>query len=201
MKHKENYSVFEYNPQGERLILKTNEKIQYDFDKQKYFIDQNPLGEEKLEEIYDIKVSEDFNSIEFITIYRKKEKPIKLIMNNNIDKLFYKFFHETMNKGIIVKKNELDRIEIIALNNKLDTMYIYKKNAEYELINSLGIVTKDDVLYYEEVEPEYKLYELIETKIENKRIIIVTKEKNVEFTLDIQEDIYNFLEKIIENIK
>ena len=106
-----------------------------------------------------------------------------------------------MNKGIIVKENELDRIEIIVLNNKLDTMYIYKKNAEYELINSLGIVTKDDVLYYEEVEPEYKLYEFIEIKIENKRIIIVTKEKNVEFTLDIQEDIYSFLKKIFENIK
>ena len=92
MKHKENYSVFEYNPQGERLILKTNEKIQYDFDKQKYFIDQNPLGEEKLEEIYDIKVSEDFSSIEFITIYRKKEKPIKLIMNKILINYFTNFF-------------------------------------------------------------------------------------------------------------
>ena len=200
MKHKEKYSVFEYNPQGERLILKTNEKIQYDFDKQKYYIDQNPLGEEKLVEIYDIKVFEDFCSIEFNTIYRKKEKPIKLIMSNNIDRIFYKFFYETLNKEIFVKENELDRIEIIVLNNKLDTMYIYKKNSKYELINSLGIVTKDDVLYYEEVEPEYKLYEYDKIKIENKILTIITKEKSIEYSLDIQDTIYNIIEEIIKNI-
>jgi hypothetical protein len=201
MKQKEVYTVFEYNPQGKRLILKTNEKLQYNFNNHKYCIDQNPFGEEKLADIYDIKISDDFSLITFNIIYRKKEKNIKLIVNNNIDKILYKLFCETLDKKIDVNENEMDHIKIVILNNELNTIYIFKKNKEYELINSLGVVTKNSVLFYEEVEPEYKLYEFIGIKIENKKIIIKTKENIIEYPLDIQDIVYNIFEEIMNNIK
>ena len=201
MKQNKNYSIFEYNPWGERLILTTNEKLQYDFKKQEYCINQNPFGEEKLVGIYDINITNNFDSITFNTIYRKKEKIINLTVNNNIDKALYKFIYDTLNKEINVDENELDSIEIVIINNKLDNIYIYKKNKEYELINSLGIVTRNGVLYYEEVEPEYKLYEFSGIEIENKKITIFTKEKNIEYPLDIQDAICNIFREIIKNIK
>jgi hypothetical protein len=201
MKQKEVYTVFEYDPQGERLILTTNEKLRYNFNDHKYCIDQNPFGEEKLADIYDIKISDDFSLITFNTIYRKKEKNIKLIVNNSIDKILYKIFYETLDKKIDVNENEMDHIKIVILNNELNTIYIYKKNKKCELINSLGVVTKNNVLFYEEVEPEYKLYEFIEIKSENKKIIIETKEKTVEYPLDIQDIVYNIFEEIMNNIK
>ena len=199
MKQKENYSIFEYNPQGERLILKTNEKIRYDFERHKYFIDQNPFGDEKLVEINDLKFIENSNSVIFNTIYRKKEKEIKLSGNNKIDKILYKLFFDIANKNILIKENELDQIEIVVLNNILETIYIYKFNEEFELINGLRIITKNMILYYEEVEPEYKLYECDKIKIENKIITIITKEKTIEYHLDIQDTIYNIIEEIIIN--
>ena len=201
MKRDKNYSIFEYNPQGERLILTTSEKLHYDFDKHNYCINQNPFGEDKLVDIYDIKITEEFNLITFNTIYRKKEKLIKLIANNNVDKILYKFIYETLNKKIIVEENELDHIEIVIINNKLDNIYLYKKNKKYELINSLGIVTKNSVLYYEEVEPEYKLYEFIGIETENKKITIFTKDKKVEYPLDLQDVIYKIFKEIMDNIK
>jgi hypothetical protein len=201
MKRKEIYTVFEYNPQGKRFIIYTNEKLQYNFNEHMYCINQNPFGEEKLANIYDIKIADDFDSITFNTIYRKKEKIIKLLVNNNIDKILYKIFSETFDKKIDVDENEMDHIQIVILNNKLDTIHIYKNNKEYELINSLGVVTKNDTLYYEEVKPEYKLYEFAGIKIKNKKLIIETKEKNIEYPLDIQDTIYDILEEIIKNIK
>ena len=200
MKTNEYYTIFEYNPQGERLILKTNEKIRYDFENCKYFIDQNPFGNEKLVEIYDLKFIENYNSVTFNTIYKKKEKTIKLIGNNKIDKILYKLFFDIANKNICIKENELDQIEIVVLNNKLETIYIYKFNEEFELINTLRIITKNMILYYEEVEPEYKLYECDKIKVENKKFTIITKEKTIEYFLDIQNTIYNIIEEIIVNI-
>ena len=125
MKRNEYYTIFEYNPQGERLILKTNEKIRYDFENSKYFIDQNPFGNEKLVEIYDLKFIENYNIVTFNTIYKKKEKTIKLIGNNKIDKILYKLFFDISNKNICIKENELDQIEIVVLNNILETIYLY----------------------------------------------------------------------------
>jgi len=68
----DNYSIFEYNPLGKRLLFTTNETLIYNFKSKEFNINQNPTGESKSVSIFDIEVSDSFNSVSFSTIYRKR---------------------------------------------------------------------------------------------------------------------------------
>ena len=196
---KEDYTIFEYNPQGKRLRLMTNETLMYDFKTKKFCINQNPMGEEKLVPISDIEVADDFHEISFSTIYRKQEKRIIMKSQNKVDAILYKFFSSLHKNTFEVQENDIDRIIIVIKNNTLDKIEIYKKNKDYELIDSLRVVSKDNELCFEIFDPEYVQMKIINMKFLQNRFLITTETGVQEYIVETQNIILDFINKLIDN--
>jgi hypothetical protein len=199
MKEKENYSIFEYNPQGGRLRLVTDEELLYDFNTKEFCINQNPMGEGKLGSIFDVEISDDFHNISFTTIYRKNEKKIIMNYQNRVDSVIYNFFSKLHKHEFDVQENDIDHIIIKIRNDVIYEIEIYKNDKDYELLDSLTIVSKNKELYFETFEPEY-----VQTKIKNieftqNKFLITTETEIEEYIVDSQSIILNLIKDLIDN--
>jgi len=195
----DNYTIFEYNPQGKRLCLMTNETLMYDFKTKAFCINQNPIGEPKLAPVFDIKIADDFHEISFSTIYRKQEKKVLMTCRNKVDAVMYHFFSTLHKNTFDVQKNDIDRMIIHIKNNAIDRIEIYKKNKDYELIDSLTIVSKDKELYFEVFEPEYVQTKIINIAFVQNKFVIATETCEAEYIVDSQSMILEFIKKLIDN--
>ena len=199
MKTKENYSIFEYDPQSENLRLVTDDELLYDFETKEFCVNQNPMGEAKPVPIFDIEISDNFHEISFSTIYRKREKKIIMNYNNKVDSIIYNFFSMLHRHEFEIQGNDIDHIIIKIKNNTIDRIDIYKQNRDCELLDALTIVSKDKELYFETFEPEY-----VQTKIRNIEFVqnkfLITTETGVEeYIVDSQSIILNFIKDLIDN--
>jgi hypothetical protein len=199
MKKIDNYSIFEYNPLGKRLLLSTNETLIYNFKSKEFNINQNPKGESKLEPIFDITVQDSFNSLSFSTIYRKKIKLIIMTSRNIVDNLIYKFFSDIRENEFDVHDNDLDHIIFVVKNNLIDEITCYKKNKDYELLDSLTIKNENDSLFMEKYEPSFSKNKIADVSIEQNKFLIKLEDGCVRrYVIDAQNRIIEFLKTILE---
>jgi len=200
MTKKDDYTVFEYNPKY-KIRIKTNEELRYNFNNNEFEINQNPMGEENSKPIFDVKVSSDFNEVSFSTIYRKKIKSIVLKCRNRVDVILYEFFNYVRENKLTVKENDLDCIIIVIINDLIDRIDIYKENNECELLDSLSIVSKNNILYIEKCLPSYSIHKIIGIKIDNNNMIIKRDDGIIDtFYIDSQQRIINLIKTLLENI-
>ena len=175
----------------------TNETLMYDFKTKGFCINQNPMGEEKLVPISNIIVSDNFHELSFSTIYRKQEKRIIMKCQNKVDIVIYNFFSTLLKNTFDVQKNDIDRIIICIKNNTIDKIQIYKKNNDYELIDSLSIVSKDKELYFDIFEPEYLQTRIINIEFIQNKFLITTETGLQEYIVDSQSIILDFINRLI----
>ena len=200
MKKEDNYTVFEYNPKY-KMRITTNEELRYDFELYDFEINQNPMGEENSNPIFDVSVSPSFHEISFSTIYRKKIKSVVLQCRNKVDVILYEFFSHIRENKLTIGENDLDRVEIIIKNDLIDRIDIYKKNKEYELLDSLGIVQKNNTLFIEKCLPSYSIHKITGIKIDNNNNMLIDREDGVTdvYHIDSQKRIVELIKKILEN--
>lgn len=200
MKKEDNYTVFEYNPKYKMRII-TNEELRYNFELFEFEINQNPMGEENSKPIFDVNVSPSFHEISFSTIYRNKVKSIILKYRNKVDAILYEFFNYVQMEKMIIEENDLDSIKFIIINDLINRIDIYKENEEYELLDSLGIVYKNNALFIEKCLPSYSIHKITRIKIDNNNNMLIDREDGVTdvYHIDSQKRIIELIEKILEN--
>ena len=200
MKKEDNYTVFEYNPKY-KMRITTNEELRYDFERYEFEINQNPMGEENSKPIFDVKVLPDFHEVSFSTVYRKKVKSIVLKCRNKVDTILYEFFSYIRENKLTIGKNDFDRIEIVIKNDLIDRIDIYKKNNECELLDSLGIIQKNNKLFIEKCLPSYSIHKIVGIKIDNNDNMLIDREDGVTdiYHIDSQDKIISLVKKILKN--
>jgi len=202
MKKKDNYTVFEYNPKY-KMRIATNEELRYDFDLSEFEINQNPMGEEKSKPIYHVEILPNYHQISFSTLYRNKEKSVVLKCRNKVDAVLYEFFSFVRENKLMVGENDLDRIEIIIINDLIDRIDIYKKNNECELLDSLCIVRKNDDLFIEKCLPSYSLDKIVCMKIDSNNNMLIDREDGMTdvYHIDSQTIIIDLMKEILDKTR
>ncbi|SEM48465.1 hypothetical protein SAMN05421856_103479 [Chryseobacterium taichungense] len=191
-------SAFKYDPTLREISLITDLRFVYRSDSFK--LDSNQHGEENLIPIKNIKKEE--NKLEFSAESEGEEINFELTSKTALDNLFFDIiagFNQIIDKSSV----DLDRIELIFKNGLISAFYIYKnilKDDEYQLLDSLRVISEPDGLFLIKQKPFRKI-KLSKIYLEDKTIICESEEsEKYDFTLDVNDTVFKMISNIFSII-
>ncbi|WP_431293203.1 hypothetical protein [Pedobacter sp. P26] len=151
-------TLFFYSPNMEELTLYAGVKFSYNFKKRQFQLDMNPDGESRLTDVENFKINEAFTQIEFDINY--KNKAIAYTVSSNFNTCKYAFeIINNLNESII-PDNDLDKVDLYFEQDVLTHLYV-SKTKDYQLIDSLRLISENNTCYLIRNKPEYSKKKLI----------------------------------------
>lgn len=171
-------TLFFYNPNTEDLTLYAGVKFSYNFKKKQFQLDINPDGESRLTDIENFKINEALTQIEFDINY--KNKAIAYTVSSNFDTCKYAF--EVINNESIIPDNDLDKVDLYFEQDVLTHLYI-SKTKEYQLIDSLRLISENNNCYLVRNKPEYSKKRVDDISVHDGKVSINAEGKDFFFEL------------------
>ncbi|WP_195406451.1 MULTISPECIES: hypothetical protein [Bacteroides] len=198
MKNKTNkLSTFKYNPKGGILCISTNETLGFNFNTNKFEINQNPEGNSKFKPIINIELNA--GSIEFDTNYRDKVKHCCFYSSSKVGNVLINFFQETENQNLPIDRDkDLDNFSIIFEGDTIYRMDFYKKSIDYKMLASVSVYNKDNTLYVRM--PMMNKLCKIKTYFFQGSLLYFQTDKNetISYKIDVSPIILNCIRRLLE---
>ncbi|GGE50191.1 hypothetical protein EV200_109154 [Pedobacter psychrotolerans] len=186
-------TLFFYSPNMEDLTLYAGVKFSYNFKTRQFQLDMNPDGESRLTDIRNFKVNETFTQIEFDINY--KNKAIAYTLSSDFDTCKYAFEIITNLNESIIPDHDLDKVDLYFEQDVLTHLYV-SKTKEYQLIDSLRLISENNNCYLIRNKPEYNKKRVDDILVQNGKVLITAEGKDVFFEFNLSPVVY----KIIENM-
>lgn len=191
-------SAFKYDPTAKQLCLVTDAKFYFNFDTQKFEIDQDPYSDPDCTPLLNISLKDDLSELQFDAVYRGKETRFVISITNSCDKILYDFFSRVTNEGFSIAKNDVDDLQLVFENGKLESLKVYKLSKAQELLDSLFIAFDEGRHYLIEEDPWRKI-ELNAIEATDGKIISKSENEEFIYNLETQPLIFDTVKKLIES--
>lgn len=186
-------TLFFYSPNMEELTLYAGVKFSYNFKTRQFQLDMNPDGESRLVDVENFKINEAFTQIEFDINY--KNKAIAYTVSSNFDTCKYAFEVVNNLNESIIPDHDLDKVDLYFEQDVLTHLYI-SKTKDYQLIDSLRLISENNNCYLIRNKPEYSKKRVDDILVQDGKVSINAEGKDVFFEFNLSPVVY----KIIENM-
>ncbi|QDW27532.1 hypothetical protein FFJ24_022935 [Pedobacter sp. KBS0701] len=187
-------TLFFYSPNMEELTLYAGVKFSYNFKKRQFQLDMNPDGESRLTDVENFKINEAFTQIEFDINY--KNKAIAYTVSSNFDTCKYAFeIINNLNESII-PDNDLDKVDLYFEQDVLTHLYV-SKTKDYQLIDSLRLISENNTCYLIRNKPEYSKKKVDNILVQDGKVSITAEGKDVFFEFNLSPVVYKIIEDML----
>jgi len=187
-------TLFFYSPNMEELTLYAGVKFSYNFKKRQFQLDMNPDGESRLTDVENFKINEAFTQIEFDINY--KNKAIAYTVSSNFDTCKYAFeIINNLNESII-PDNDLDKVDLYFEQDVLTHLYV-SKTKDYQLIDSLRLISENNTCYLIRNKPEYSKKKVDNILVQDSKVSITAEGKDVFFEFNLSPVVYKIIEDML----
>lgn len=161
----------------EELTLCAGVKFSYNFKTRQIQLDMNPDGESRLTDLENLEINESFTQIEFDINY--KNKAIAYTVSSNFDTCKYAFeIINNLNESII-PDNDLDKVDLYFEQDVLTHLYV-SKTKDYQLIDSLRLISENNNCYLIRNKPEYSKKRVDDISVQDGEVSKLQRE-NISF--------------------
>ncbi|HEY0608840.1 MAG TPA: hypothetical protein VGD35_04270 [Chitinophaga sp.] len=189
---------FRYNPGGKQLRLSMSVQFIFNFTKQKFEFNQNPLGERDTRPINNIVISDDLSKISFDTEEKKQFVSYNISAEREHEHMLLGFLSRVNKEGFSIAGNDREDIQLVFQGDVLSEITTYKRSENYELLDSLDIVVEDGNIVLIQQDP-WRRINLESVVLKDGDLISRSGDEEFIYHLDTQPFIFDTVKGLIES--
>lgn len=190
-------SSFRYDPLSNDLVLTVGVQFYYNYELQRWEINQNPYEDAEPVPIGNVMVSADACQLSFDANYQGKDRKFEVTARYEPEKIMLRFFLQLHSGEKLALPEDVDDIQLIFEKGNMESIKIYKHSKELTLISSLNIVSEKRKFSLIKQKP-WRKFELKAIKLIDGAIVSYSSDEEFVFHLNVQPFILKLIKELVE---
>lgn len=128
-----------YHPLTDDLVLTVGVQLYYNYDTQKFELNQDPYGDPDPVPVHHVAVKDDFSELSFEANYRGLPRQFIITAGYDTEKVLLQLFAQLNNNGPLTVGRDMDHMQFIFDKGKLESIELYKHNKSADIIESWDV--------------------------------------------------------------